>query len=149
MSARVFTIGHGRHAIGEFLRLLALHDIELLGWPRDLRPPRARRSSSTASAASRPSSRRGGSRSCAARRTPSTATGGCWWRASWPRGAPPPIALPACAPLERKTIEHVRDRLIAGGRATASEIDRHLENVDAGVLDLATSPMISAWGRRP
>lgn len=59
------------------------------------------------------------------------------------------IALPACAPLERKTIEHVRDRLIAIGRATAAEIDRHLANIDAGTLDLATSPMISAWGRRP
>lgn len=58
------------------------------------------------------------------------------------------IALPACAPLERKTIEHVRDRLIASGRATAGEIDRHLANIDAGILDLATSPMISAWGRR-
>jgi SAM-dependent methyltransferase len=60
-----------------------------------------------------------------------------------------PIALPACSPLERKTIEHVRDRLIASGRATADEIDRHLANIDAGILDLTLSPMISAWGRRP
>ena len=59
------------------------------------------------------------------------------------------VALPACARLERKTIEHVRDRLIASGRATADEIDRHLASVDAGALDLATPPMISAWGRRP
>jgi hypothetical protein len=57
------------------------------------------------------------------------------------------IALPACAALERRTIEHVRDRLIASGRATAAEIDRHLANLDAGILDVATSPMISAWGR--
>lgn len=59
------------------------------------------------------------------------------------------VALPACAALERRTIEHVRDRLIASGRATAAEIDRHLASIDAGQLDLATSPMISAWGRRP
>jgi SAM-dependent methyltransferase len=60
-----------------------------------------------------------------------------------------PIALPACAALERRTIEHVRDRLIASGRATADEIERHLAAVDAGALDVTLSPMISAWGRRP
>ena len=60
-----------------------------------------------------------------------------------------PIALPACAALERTTMEHIRERLIASGRATADEVDRHLASVDAGALDLATPPMISAWGRRP
>ena len=60
-----------------------------------------------------------------------------------------PIAHPACAPLERKTIEHVRAGLIASGRATAAEIDQHLGNLDAGRLDLAIGPMISAWGRKP
>lgn len=60
-----------------------------------------------------------------------------------------PVALPACAALERRTIDHVRDRLIASGRATADEIERHLASVDAGALDLAQPPMISAWGRRP
>jgi SAM-dependent methyltransferase len=60
-----------------------------------------------------------------------------------------PITGPACAQLERGTIEHVRERLVASGRATSDEIARHLENVDAGRLDLATSPMISAWGRLP
>jgi hypothetical protein len=33
--------------------------------------------------------------------------------------------------------------------ATDEEIDQHLGNVAAGILDLATSPMISAWGRKP
>lgn len=60
-----------------------------------------------------------------------------------------PIAHPACAPLERKTFEHVRDGLIASGRATAAEIDHHLANLDAGRLELAIGPMISAWGRTP
>ena len=40
-----------------------------------------------------------------------------------------PITAPACATLERATVEQIRDRLI-----------------DAGI---ATSPMISAWGRKP
>jgi hypothetical protein len=60
-----------------------------------------------------------------------------------------PVALPACAQLERATVNQVRERLIAGGHATAAEIDRHLANLAAGRLDLATSPMITAWGRRP
>jgi SAM-dependent methyltransferase len=59
-----------------------------------------------------------------------------------------PITGPACAALERATVEQIRDRLIAGGIATAQEIDEHLAAVTSGVLDLATSPMITAWGRR-
>lgn len=57
-----------------------------------------------------------------------------------------PIAHPACAALEAQTIEMIRERLVAGGHATPEEITRHLANVDH--LDLATAPMISAWGRR-
>jgi hypothetical protein len=60
-----------------------------------------------------------------------------------------PVALPGSIALERQTIEHIRDRLIASGRATADEIARHLASVNIGELDLATPPMISAWGRRP
>jgi SAM-dependent methyltransferase len=59
-----------------------------------------------------------------------------------------PIAGAACSELERATVEQIRDRLIAGGIATAAEIDEHLAAVTGGALDLATSPMISAWGRR-
>ncbi|MFD9984810.1 class I SAM-dependent methyltransferase [Streptomyces massasporeus] len=33
--------------------------------------------------------------------------------------------------------------------ATDEEIERHLATIVAGRLDLATSPMIAAWGRRP
>ena len=42
----------------------------------------------------------------------------------------------------------LRDRLIAAGIATSQEIDEHLVAVAGGTLDLATSPMITAWGRR-
>jgi len=59
-----------------------------------------------------------------------------------------PITGPACAELERATVEQLRDRLIAAGIATSQEIDEHLVAVAGGTLDLATSPMITAWGRR-
>jgi hypothetical protein len=61
-----------------------------------------------------------------------------------------PITAPACTTLERATVEQVRDRLISNGIATAAEIDQHLDNIATGrVPDLATSPMVSAWGRKP
>jgi SAM-dependent methyltransferase len=60
-----------------------------------------------------------------------------------------PITGAACQELERATIEQVRERLVAANIATTAEIDRHLTNVATGELDLATSPMITAWGRRP
>ena len=60
-----------------------------------------------------------------------------------------PIGGPDCSELERATIEQVRDRLIEGGLASAEEIGQHLMNVASGQLDLGTSPMVSAWARRP
>lgn len=60
-----------------------------------------------------------------------------------------PLSGPVSAELERATIEQLRRQLVAAGLATAADIDRHLANVASGVLDLATSPMITAWGRRP
>jgi SAM-dependent methyltransferase len=60
-----------------------------------------------------------------------------------------PVASPAGDRLEAATVEHIRAELIAAGLATPDEIDRHLATVRAGRLDLATAPMISAWGRRP
>jgi DNA-binding MarR family transcriptional regulator len=59
-----------------------------------------------------------------------------------------PITNPACTLLERATVAQIRDRLVASGAATDEEIDQHLANVVTGRLDLATSPMISAWGRK-
>ena len=60
-----------------------------------------------------------------------------------------PITGPACVELERTTVEQIRDRLLDAGLATADEIEQHLANLSAGLLDVATSPMITAWGRRP
>jgi hypothetical protein len=59
-----------------------------------------------------------------------------------------PITGPACNLLEQATVAQIRDRLVGAGLATDEDIDQHLANVAAGILDLATSPMISAWGRR-
>jgi hypothetical protein len=61
-----------------------------------------------------------------------------------------PITGPACTTLEVATVVQIRPRLISGGLATAEDIDRHLDDLAAGrVPDLATAPMVSAWGRRP
>jgi hypothetical protein len=60
-----------------------------------------------------------------------------------------PITGAACALLEQATVTQILDRLITAGLATDEEVDQHLDNVAAGLLDLATSPMISAWGRKP
>lgn len=60
-----------------------------------------------------------------------------------------PITGPACQELERATVQQIRNQLTIAGIATASEIDQHQANVASGELDLATSPMITAWGRRP
>jgi SAM-dependent methyltransferase len=60
-----------------------------------------------------------------------------------------PIASADCDLLETATIAHIRDGLVAGGHATEEEVERHLANVAGGGMDLATAPMVSAWGRRP
>ncbi|CCK30884.1 hypothetical protein BN159_6505 [Streptomyces davaonensis JCM 4913] len=59
-----------------------------------------------------------------------------------------PVASPACAALESATIRQVRDQLVAADLATDQDVDRHLANVASGRMDLATAPMISAWGRK-
>ncbi|MFI5897696.1 class I SAM-dependent methyltransferase [Actinoplanes sp. NPDC051513] len=60
-----------------------------------------------------------------------------------------PMTGPACTMLEQATIAQIRDRLVAASLATDTEIDEHLANLVSTPLDLATSPMISAWGRKP
>ncbi|MGZ4611890.1 MAG: class I SAM-dependent methyltransferase [Kineosporiaceae bacterium] len=60
-----------------------------------------------------------------------------------------PVTGPACTELERATVTQIRDLLVARGLATPAEIDEHLANVAGGALDLATSPLITAWGRTP
>jgi len=60
-----------------------------------------------------------------------------------------PMGGPACNELERATVEQIREHLIAADLATEDEIEQHLSNVATGRLDLATSPMVSAWARKP
>ncbi|MFI7340749.1 methyltransferase domain-containing protein [Streptomyces sp. NPDC050085] len=60
-----------------------------------------------------------------------------------------PLTSPACTALEAATVEQVRASLVEAGLATNEDIDRHLANVAEGTMDLATSPLISAWGRKP
>jgi hypothetical protein len=60
-----------------------------------------------------------------------------------------PLALTAGSELEKANVNQVRAGLIAGGHVTAEEINAHLLAVEAGRLDVATPPLISAWGRRP
>jgi SAM-dependent methyltransferase len=60
-----------------------------------------------------------------------------------------PVTGPACTVLERATTEQIRDQLIAAGLATEEEIRVHLANLDEREMDLASSPLISCWGRRP
>jgi ubiquinone/menaquinone biosynthesis C-methylase UbiE len=60
-----------------------------------------------------------------------------------------PLAGRWCAELERATVVQIRGRLLAAGLATGDEIDAHLASVESGILDLATSPLISTWGRVP
>ncbi|MFF4013533.1 methyltransferase domain-containing protein [Streptomyces sp. NPDC001843] len=59
-----------------------------------------------------------------------------------------PLASPACTALESATVRQIRGQLVAAGLATDEDIDRHLSNVASGTMDLATAPMISAWGRK-
>jgi hypothetical protein len=58
------------------------------------------------------------------------------------------VALPAAAALEIANVRQVEAALISQGRATAEEVDAHLRAVAAGQLDIATPPLVSAWGRR-
>lgn len=59
-----------------------------------------------------------------------------------------PLTSPACTALELATVRQIRGRLVEAGLATDEDIDRHLANVAAGGMDLATAPMISAWGHK-
>lgn len=60
-----------------------------------------------------------------------------------------PVTSTACAELEAATVAQVRGELVAAGLATDAEVDEHLANVAGGRLDLATAPLVTAWGRRP
>ncbi len=59
------------------------------------------------------------------------------------------ITSPACTLLEQATVEQIRGRLVSNGIATDADIDLHLANIGSGCVGLATSPMVSSWGRKP
>jgi SAM-dependent methyltransferase len=59
------------------------------------------------------------------------------------------LTLPAVAALEHANVEQVRGALVGRGRLSGPDVDRYLELAATGELDLATAPLVSAWGRRP
>lgn len=59
-----------------------------------------------------------------------------------------PLALPGVAMLEAANIQQVRGALVERGNVRAADVDRYLELISTRELDLATAPLVSAWGRR-
>jgi SAM-dependent methyltransferase len=60
-----------------------------------------------------------------------------------------PLAVPAAVRLEIANTEQVRPALVARAVATEAELDAHIAAARDGELDIATPPLVSAWGRRP
>jgi SAM-dependent methyltransferase len=60
-----------------------------------------------------------------------------------------PLTSPASAVVEETTVRQLRDDLLAAGAFAEQDVAAHLEAVAAGRLDVATAPMVTAWGRRP
>jgi SAM-dependent methyltransferase len=58
-----------------------------------------------------------------------------------------PVALRAGRALELANVEQVRDLAVANGLASDAELDEHVANVRSGTVDIATPPLVSAWGR--
>jgi SAM-dependent methyltransferase len=59
------------------------------------------------------------------------------------------LAGPAQDQFQRTMIERQRQRLVGAGLATDTEITQHLADIGSGQLDLASFPLVSAWGRKP
>lgn len=59
-----------------------------------------------------------------------------------------PLAGPAQAQFQRTIIKRQRQRLVEAGLATDAEINEHLADIESGQLDLASFPLVSAWGRK-
>jgi SAM-dependent methyltransferase len=60
-----------------------------------------------------------------------------------------PVALEGGPELEVANVNQVREGLVAAGLATEEEVEAHLKAIESGGMDVATPPLISAWGRRP
>jgi ubiquinone/menaquinone biosynthesis C-methylase UbiE len=50
--------------------------------------------------------------------------------------------------LQRTTVEGARKMLAGTGLVTAEEVEQHLADIAAGKLDMATFPLIAAWGQK-
>jgi hypothetical protein len=59
-----------------------------------------------------------------------------------------PLAAPPVAALERANVVQVRDALTTHGGVPAADVDRYLELTAVDGFDLATAPLVSAWGQR-
>jgi SAM-dependent methyltransferase len=57
-----------------------------------------------------------------------------------------PLALPATRALELANIAQLRDGLAALG--LGDDIDPHLAAVESGTVDIASPPLVTAWGQR-
>ncbi len=57
-----------------------------------------------------------------------------------------PHAVPATRRLERANTLQVRNGLVSLG--LGDDVDRHLEALAAGRVEIATPPLVTAWGRR-
>jgi hypothetical protein len=59
------------------------------------------------------------------------------------------LAGPAQGQLQRTLVQRARERLTTSEIVSAEEVEQHLADIDAGRLDLAAFPVVSAWGRKP
>jgi SAM-dependent methyltransferase len=59
-----------------------------------------------------------------------------------------PLAVPSTRALELANVTQVRDGLVATG-VPADDIEHDLGALRAGTVDIATPPLVSAWGRAP
>ena len=57
-----------------------------------------------------------------------------------------PLAIPATRALEQANVAQLRQGLVALG--LGDDIDPHLAALGAGTIDIATPPLVTAWGRR-
>ena len=56
--------------------------------------------------------------------------------------------MPATLELELANLRQVHSALTAAG-FHETELEAHAEGLELGLLDIATPPLVSAWGRRP
>ena len=51
--------------------------------------------------------------------------------------------------LERANVGQVGEKLVSAGAVSAEELERYIELVDAGQIELMMPPLVLCWGRRP